>query len=121
MDLSKKTDIRVVCASVDGPVTIEVKRADKWSYSELREALFDQLVGQYLRSPDSCHGVLFLASLKAGRHWDPAEGGRLSFVEMVESLDGLARDAAGRIPGVEALRVVGMDLTKPRVLNGVVR
>ena len=121
VDLSKKTDIRVVCASVDGPVTIEVKRADKWSYSELREALFDQLVGQYLRSPDSCHGVLFLASLKAGRHWDPAEGGRLSFVEMVESLDGLARDAAGRIPGVEALRVVGMDLTKPRVLNGVVR
>lgn len=120
VDLAKRTDIRLVHASVDGPVTVEVKRADKWSFTELEQALSDQLIGQYMRPANSQHGVLFVANLQSGRRWEPSGGDLLEFRDLVSALDTTARQLPARLENVQGLRVVGLDLTQPRLTSPLV-
>lgn len=111
----KRPDIRVRHTGVSGPVSIELKVAENWSYSELEYALTGQLVGQYLRDAHSRHGVLVLLSIGTPRRWRPPSHDAISFDEVVARLDDLAqqtvRSSGGRIA---RLAVVGMRLEGSR-------
>src|SRR5206468_6203555 len=56
----KKPDIRCLNPSCRGPVTTEVKIAERWSRAELEAAITDQLVGTYMRANNSTHGGLLV-------------------------------------------------------------
>lgn len=107
----KMPDIRIFRAGV-GIVTIEVKVANKWSFTELRQkALEKQLVGQYMRVRRSRHGILLLVNLKRGRTWQPTGEPRLGFTELVKRLQREASDMARARRRGEKIDVVGIDLS----------
>ena len=113
VDLDKETDVRVHSPHVEGPVCVEVKRANHYSFTELVDALRTQLVGKYLRDRRARYGVLFLANLDPDRRWEPGPGESLTFQQVVERLEALARELLGTTAGVEGLRVVGVELIAP--------
>lgn len=109
----KRTDVRLWSPKA-GTVTIEIKRANEWSYKDLEDALANQLVGQYLRDADSQHGVLLLALLEPrSKGWFPATGGTLNFEQLIDMLDRKAREIATNDLHVRALRVLAIDFTSP--------
>jgi hypothetical protein len=90
VDRRDETDIRLH-NPVAGIVTIEVKPVDsqtgRYTLNELVGALEEQLVGQYLRSADSRHGVLVVAMLEK-RRWNPRNGsGMLYSSQLIERLN----------------------------------
>jgi hypothetical protein len=113
VDLAKKPDVRLVHPGVGGPVTIEVKVAESWTFAELEHSLTQQLVEQYLRANNSRHGILFLACINRAYRWKPAPGERIDFTEVVRRLETAAHAIAVSNAGVEQLRVVALDLTRP--------
>ena len=107
----KMPDIRIFRAGV-GIVTIEVKVANKWSFTELcQKALENQLVGQYMRVRRSRHGILLLVNLKRDRTWQPTGEPRLGFTELVKRLQREASDMARARRRGEKIDVVGIDLS----------
>ena len=56
----KRTDIRFLSVRSGKKAVAEVKIADKWSLNQLEDALWDQLVGQYLQHEDCKAGCLLL-------------------------------------------------------------
>jgi hypothetical protein len=110
VDYQKKTDIRIIRNSLPR-TTIEIKWAHSWSYNELVAALEDQLVGQYLRSDDCRHGILLLGNNDAGRHWEPDDGRKLTFAELVEDLKARARAILESRWEIYGLSIVSMDFT----------
>ena len=113
----KHTDIRL--AAVDGgqKAVIEVKIADRWSLLQLRQALCNQLLGQYLRDSNCKAGCLLLTYHGRKRHWErqvhPGNKEKLTFSQVV----GLLKDDARVIEQERAydvrLAVFGFDLTDP--------
>jgi hypothetical protein len=87
-----RPDLRIHAPAIDAPVPIELKIADKWSYSQLVERLHNQLVGQYLRDARSKFGVFLLVWRGEQRHWRDPEFGKLSFSKLVEQLEANAED-----------------------------
>jgi hypothetical protein len=101
-----KPDIRVRNAACEGPVTLELKIAERWSLIQLEEALQSQLVDLYMQHNQSRYGLLVLCSSGPKKVWGQEE--RLSFVALVEHLATRAAElvAAGRVLG---LAVVAID------------
>ena len=65
VDRKKKPDIRLRHSAYSGhPVTIEIKITDNCTYADLKNALHQQLVKQYLRPQKSRHGILLLCRQK---------------------------------------------------------
>lgn len=111
VDKLKKPDIRLHHPAVSASVGIEVKCANKLSYNDLKAALSEQLVGQYLRDIRSRHGILLLANL-GDKKWDPRDkSGRLKFPALVKRLDGESKRIAEANEDLVALRVFGIDFT----------
>jgi hypothetical protein len=99
-------------AAVLTPVAIELKIADNWSYTELSDALRNQLVGQYMRDQRSRHGVFLLTWHGRKRRWRHPESGRmLAFDQVLVHLREEASAIVAQDPGVDNLAVVGVDLT----------
>ena len=99
VDRSKKPDIRTHHAGCAGPVSVEVKVAESWSYRALVDALENQLVVQYLASSNSNHGILLLVSAGPPRPkgWKGPNGAFLDFGALVSELEHHAeRLSAGR-------------------------
>ncbi|MEW6669398.1 MAG: hypothetical protein AB1512_29655 [Thermodesulfobacteriota bacterium] len=112
VDQHKKPDIRLRCSAVTGPIAIEIKRANKLSYSELEAALADQLVGRYLRDIRSRHGILLLAHLGGKGGWRPeGRSTLLEFSALVGRLNEVATRLAHERNDLAALRVIGIDFT----------
>ena len=107
----KEPDIRIAQGGVDGAVSIEVKVADSWTLPQLRRALSEQLVGRYLGSPQSGHGVLLLGYF--GKSYWCTEGrkGRNSFRQVIELLQEDSSTLKELRPEIEGLAVVGIDFT----------
>lgn len=106
----KEPDIRVRRPGID-PTTIEAKWAHKWSFTELRDALETQLIGQYMRSNHSSHGIFFLATLDPKHTWIPTGEPPLPFPALCARLQEEAnRLLAARDRG-ERIEVVGVDLS----------
>ena len=106
----KKPDIRLAHPSCGGPVTLEIKIAERWTVSELEAAIRDQLVGQYMRDNNSRYGVLLLCSSGPPKKWNDATSRQtLGFSELVEHLCGFADALASSEGKVRGLRVVTID------------
>jgi hypothetical protein len=108
-----RPDLRIHAPAVDAPVSIELKIADKWSYSELVERLRNQLVGQYLRDVRSRFGVFLLVWQGKQREWRELESGkRFHFDNLAEQLVAKTEEILQNRDDLEGIHVVGIDLTK---------
>ena len=109
-----RPDLRIHAPAVDAPITIELKIADKWTGPELSERLHNQLVGQYLRDVRSKFGIYLLVwrGLELKKHWEGQESGkRMSFTELVVHLQTQADEILANRYDLDAIRVIGIDLT----------
>jgi hypothetical protein len=110
---AKKPDLRFHGVGFDGPVPAELKLADKWTGPHLFERLEVQLCGDYLRDKRSSRGIFLLVYHGERSSWDLPQGGRIDrFEAVVEALQNHWTDIAAKFPGVEDIRVIGIDLTK---------
>lgn len=113
VDLGKKPDIRLVAPDIH-PVSIEIKWADNWTIKELETALETQLVGQYLRTPDSNYGILLLGYRGKKNHWIKGKtNARLNLQALVSHLQTLANDIKQQNDNVYGLEIISFDFTDP--------
>lgn len=106
----KKPDIRLAHPSCEGPVTIEIKIAERWTIAQLEAAIRDQLIGQYMRDNNSRYGVLVLCSSGPPKPWKHATSGQtFGFAELLEHLCRFAEDLVRHRLTVSGLRVVAID------------
>jgi hypothetical protein len=117
IDLQQRPDLRIERPGI-GPISIEVKWAEKWTLPELLERLENQLVGQYLRSHDSQYGIYVLGIISPTRtHWEgPTGGTRLTFTEVVNVITERARDLVKTRSDISDLEVISIDFREPRQL-----
>ena len=110
----KHPDIRLSVANRDLKAAIEVKIADNWTPTELKEALENQLDGQYLRHSTCRAGCLLLTYHGRRQYWiHPEIRKRMMFLELVALLKGKARDIENASTRGIRIAVFGLDLTDP--------
>lgn len=110
VDQEKKPDILVVAPGIER-LPIEIKWAHKWSFSALSDALIEQLIGQYMRTNRSRHGIYLLCNAEVGRQWEPSSGQRIDFGELVARLMGQANEVLHNDSDIDSLAVIGIDFT----------
>ena len=85
----KRTDIRLQATSFSCYASIELKiddKSNKWSGSELKKALIDQLIGQYLNH-ERCYVGCLLIMMRETRKWrHPETGDMMTLAQTVEWL-----------------------------------
>lgn len=110
---AKRPDLRFHGMGFDGPVPVELKLADNWSGPELCERLRNQLCGDYLRDRRSRRGIFLLVNQGSQESWRILGDGKLrTFTASVDALQGYWDAIAQEYPGVEEVKVIGIDLTK---------
>lgn len=110
---AKRPDMRIHPLGFDAPLPIELKIADKWSGPDLFERLRNQLCGDYLRDQRSRCGVFLLINRGVAKQsWDhPTTQARMTFAELVVALQAHAASHIANIEKIDAVRVIGIDLT----------
>ena len=110
----KRTDIRLHSSNLDLYASIELKIDDtrlKWSGTQLRHALVNQLVGQYLNHERSQVGCLLIC-MREERHWQhPDTKKRMNLKETVDWLQGIANEIMESRPEL-FVSVKGIDYSK---------
>ncbi|HKO46534.1 MAG TPA: hypothetical protein VJV79_02355 [Polyangiaceae bacterium] len=101
-------DIRLWNASCGGPVSIEVKMAERWTVRELEDAITTQLVAKYMRAMNSNYGILVLCSSGKAKVWHQGAR-RLDFSALMEHLTAYAKEVLLRTPAIVDIAIVGMD------------
>lgn len=110
---AKRPDLRFHGVGFDGPVPAELKLADKWTGPHLFERLEIQLCGDYLRDKRSNRGIFLLVYHGVKPSWDLPNGKRAEgFATLIDALQNQWAILAPQFPGVEDIRVIGIDLTK---------
>jgi hypothetical protein len=110
---AKKPDIRVHGAGFDAPLPIEAKIADNWTGPELFERLENQLCNDYLRDVRSDSGIFLLVYRGVKPRWEhPTGKEHLSFEELVPALQRFADGLVSNRVDIEAITVIGIDLTR---------
>jgi hypothetical protein len=109
---AKRPDLRWHGLPFNGPVPTELKIADNWTGPQLFERLEAQLAGDYLRDISSSRGIYLLVWRGVRKHWQLPGGELATFDELVSALQGHWEQVASAHPGVEEVRVIGIDLTK---------
>ena len=96
-------------------VAVEAKHGGKeWSTKQLEESLRNQLAEDYLRPATRRHGV-FVVTNHRKRGWaDPMTRKRLTFVELIAYLNGVAAGLKRNSVGDIAVTVIGVDAVKRR-------
>jgi hypothetical protein len=110
---AKRPDLRFFGVGIDAPVPTELKLADKWTGPHLFERLEIQLCGDYLRDVRSSRGIFVMVYLGTKSYWDLPNGRRADTFELL--VDELQRHwtlISNDYPGVEDIRVIGIDLTR---------
>jgi len=109
----KRTDIRLHATGLDRYASIEVKLDDtgnRWSGTQLRAALIDQLVGRYLNH-ERCRVGCLLICMREARQWEhPDTGERMNLKETVKWLQSTADCIIEARPEL-LLLVKGIDYT----------
>ncbi|WP_342065494.1 hypothetical protein [Achromobacter kerstersii] len=109
---AKRPDLRFFGISFDAPVPAELKLADKWTGPHLFERLETQLCGDYLRDVRSSRGVFVLVYLGTKSYWELPGGRRAdTFSMLVDEVQRHWTLISNDYPGVEDIRVIGIDLT----------
>ena len=110
---AKRPDFRWQGNGFDGPVPTELKLADNWTGPELFERLAVQLGGDYLRDDRSNRGIYLLVYRGIKKRWQvPAKDSFVDFDGLVQALQVHWQNIFGSYPGVDELRVIGIDLIK---------
>lgn len=111
----KRTDIRLLATRGDQKAVVEVKLADqRWSLSDLENALEHQLLGQYLRHATCAAGCLLLTYDGGKASWrNPKTKRRMVFSEMIGYLNSRAGELEDQCNLKVRLAVFGLDLTDP--------
>lgn len=110
---AKKPDLRFHGVGFDGPVPVELKLVDKWTGPHLLERLESQLCGDYLRDKRSSRGIFVLVYYGNKQSWDLPNGKRAeNFGALVDALQNHWAQLANQFPGIEDVRVIGIDLTR---------
>lgn len=113
IDLEQRPDLRIEAPGI-APVSVEVKWADNWSSNELIDGLADQLVGKYLRAPDSNYGIYVLGYKGEKQYWLKGESGqKLAFNDLVQDLQQKARELEKDYKDAIGLRVIDMNFRRP--------
>lgn len=111
----KEPDIRLQTAKIH-PISIEIKWVDSWTLKELEKALTTQLVGQYLRTPNSNYGVLLLGYRGKKKTWQDREtSSRLNLQQLTQHLQSLANNIQQQNENVLGLEVISVDFTAPDI------
>lgn len=108
---AKRIDLRLQGAGFDSPVPVELKLADNWRGPKLFERLENQLCGDYLRDRHSSMGLFVLVYRGKQANWQLPDGERVGFDELVERLQARGQELARTLPGVDVVKVMGIDLT----------
>ncbi|MFZ7115655.1 MAG: NACHT domain-containing protein [Bacteroidota bacterium] len=109
----KRTDCRFVSSNFNAPVPIEIKIADKWSGNELFERLENQLNNDYLRDPNSNHGIFLLVYRGERKSWEVSNRNRnVNFLELIEAIQDYWNSIQHKYAKVEQIKVIGIDLLK---------
>ena len=102
----KKPDFRFHLSSIDAPVPVELKLADKWTGS--------QLSGDYLRDMRSSCGIFLL--MHQGRRkkaWKiPATKKNVDFDGLIYALREHWEEISCKYPDVDTISILGINLTK---------
>lgn len=110
---AKRPDLRFFGAGFDAPVPAELKLVDKWTGPHLFERLETQLCGDYLRDSRSSRGIFVLVYLGTKTYWDLPNGKRAdTFETLIDELQRHWTLISNDYPGVEDIRVIGIDLTQ---------
>lgn len=110
---AKRPDLRFHGVGFDGPVTAELKVADKWTGPALFERLENQLCGDYLRDNRSNRGIFVLVNRGAKAGWDiPSGGNRVDFEGLVAALVEHWAQISAKYPKIDDIAVIGIDLAK---------
>jgi hypothetical protein len=109
---AKRPDLRWHCSAFKGPVPTELKIADNWTGPQLFERLEGQLAGDYLRDDASSRGVYLLIYRGVQKRWQLPSGEMAHFDQLVSALQEHWTSVATAHPGVEEIKVIGIDLTK---------
>lgn len=110
---AKRPDLRFLGVGFDAPVPAELKLADNWTGPHLFERLEIRLCGDYLRDVRSSRGIFVIVYLGTKSYWELPNGHRADTFEMLT--DELQRHwmlISNDYPGVEDIRVIGIDLTR---------
>jgi hypothetical protein len=118
IDLQQRPDLRMESPGIN-PVSIELKWADKWSLNELEDSLKDQLIGKYLRSPNSNYGIFVIGKKPKGteskQYWvNMKDGQRMTFGQLVDYLNNVVSDIIMQKKDVDGVRVIGINFEKPK-------
>jgi hypothetical protein len=106
-------DLRFNINGLDAPVPVELKIADKWTGPRLHERLEEQLCGDYLRDGRSSRGIFALVFRGERVGWDLPNGVRANtFEALVAALQKHWSSISEHYPGVDDIKVIGVDLTK---------
>jgi len=110
---AKRPDLRFLGVGFDAPVPAELKLADNWTGPHLFERLEIQLCGDYLRDVRSSRGIFVIVYLGTKSSWDLPNGRRAdTFETLVDELQRHWMLISNDYPGVEDIRVIGIDLTR---------
>jgi len=109
---AKRADLRFHAPAVDAPVPAELKLSHRWTGKDLFERLENQLCGDYLRDIRSGYGLYVLVHQGKQQSWTIPDGSKADFVGLVEALTRHWFAIASRFPGIEEVKVIGIDLTK---------
>jgi hypothetical protein len=109
----KRTDLRFHGIGIEGAVPTELKIADKWTGPKLYERLENQLSGDYLRDRRSSRGIFLLVNRgKERQRWQRRDGTMVDFEGIVAALQKHWESLSPRYPGVDEIRVIGIDLPR---------
>lgn len=109
----KRTDLRFHGVGISSPVPTELKIADKHSGPTLFERFENQLSGDYLRDRRSSRGIFLLVNRgKERQRWQMPDGSMADFEHVVKALQDYWLLLSPKYPGVDELRVIGIDLSK---------
>jgi hypothetical protein len=108
----KRTDVRFAHVTFDNPVPVELKLANEWPGAVLVERMENQLCNDYLRDQKSSRGIFLLIYQGGRRHWILPDGTRATSVDaLTDALQAHWTKVAKNFPHVEAVHVIGIDLT----------
>ena len=103
---AKRTDIRFIHSHFLA-VPVELKIAENWSYSELKERLENQLIKQYMRV--SPYGIFLLVYSGGKSYWKSPK--RLYFKDLIVQLKQDADTLLSNYPNIKEIQVIGLDCT----------
>jgi hypothetical protein len=112
----KETDIRLLSMGSPDRAVVELKIGDKWSITQLEDALKDQLVGQYLRHQTCSAGCLLVTYAGRKKFYD-ADRKPVKFEDVISHLSAKAAEIEAAENGRIRLAVAGLDLRAPAGLK----